>query len=245
MSATEKIRNRTAQEQVQYDAIMPRLCSGESAAKISRETCIPVQTLRAWKSRAKKRNGGKLPGNALVVAQQNEIPTPAIVSAETVREFLLLQGETAAPLLQAFNQKIKEGLEQGHSALMKAFSMIISELDAPTKEVILQAGDNEGTYIGEIKKAPADNIATVKALSTIIERFAAFHCIPHGALKTESLRFAPAAVSNHLHLHSHGGKNGRAVKALEPARMQPIDVTPANSDRMSGTQAHMVEALED
>lgn len=243
MATSQKIRNRTGQEQILYDALMPRLCSGESAAKISRETGIPVQTLRAWKSRAKKRNGGKLPGNAAVIEQQSEAQPPATISAETVREFLLTQGETAAPLLKEFNEKIAKGLERGHSALMAAFDVLHARLAEKTKEVVMH--DDGSSYIGSIQKNSADLALEVKALSGLVERFAAFHCIPHGALKTESLRFAPAAVSNHLHLHSHGAKNGRPAKALEPARMQPIDVTPANSDRMSGTQAQMVEALED
>lgn len=168
-----------------------------------------------------------------------------MVSAENVREFLLGQGEVAAPLLQAFGQEMECGLKSAHSALLRALEVITKELTEETKEIVMSGGAEEGSYIGTIRKNPADTAHTIKALSTIVERFAAFHCIPHGALKTESLRFGPAAVSNHLHLHSHGSKANGAARALPPKELAPIDVTPSHSELMTGNQAEMLEALDD
>lgn len=238
-----RIRDRSDAEQILYEKLLPRLCSGESAAKLSRETGLPAATLRAWKTRAKKRNAGQPHNSAAATPATVETAAPAAVTAEKLREFLLNQGEIAAPLLAAFNEKIQEGLEQAHGALMTAFKVLHARLAEETKEVVMH--DEGSSYIGHIKKNSADLAHEVKALGQLSEQLAAFFCIPYGALKTESIRFAPSAVSNHLHLHSHGGKGGKPVKALPVAQLAPIDVTPSSADRMSSAQVEMVEALED
>ena len=239
-----RIRKRSPAEDALYQAILPRLAAGESAAKISRETGLPVNTVRSWKCRARARNPRAFESQSSAAVAIVDAPPPALDSAEKVREFLLSQGEIAGPLLRAFGESMAGGLQTAHAAMLRALEIVSNEIAETTKDVLIHDGDGS-SHVEQMRKAPADTAHSIKALSVLIERFAAFHCIPHGVLKTEALRFAPAAVSNHLHLHSHGARSSAPARPLPAKDIRPVDVTPAGADRMSGNQRAMVLDTED
>lgn len=240
-----QVRPRTPGEEVAYKALIPRLLSGESPMKIARETGFPVNTLRGWKLRAKRKAGNQAPAPTPELKLDGSQLLPSTASAETVREFLLAQGERALPLLASFNESLEKGLNLAHSGIMEALDRVVCELKEANKDVLMNAGDGEGQFLTQMRKAPADTAQSVKALAQLVELQAAFFCIPHGTLKTEALKFSTPAPANHLHLHSHGKRSEKSIQALPAPQMDVIDVTPVAADVMAPAQVSLLRALDE
>jgi transposase-like protein len=241
----KKIRDRTPQEQAIYEEIGDRILV-ERACDLSEEYGIGQATLRNWRRKARAKiqvNLSKLQDNLLIYSEAQNRDRKD-VSIDVSRRSLVV------------SDSVSTRTDEKGDVLKSVF---IDQALVPKACLEAKRGEIEGVFndshasissiISRVKQLLGEDLSPVElkvlgaTLKEQVKLFTDLHLLPFGSTKLAALKFSDTIPPQHLHLHSHGGRNQpKALNVIDADVIEAEPAAPASAELGAG-QAKMVEEL--